>query len=377
MTTLRVIVDEMISPAPGGTARYTEELTRALIAHAPVGCFVEGIVSASPEPDYARIADRLPGLTGLFKSTLARRELTTAWQHGFTPIPPGMVHAPSLLAPLRRHDRVNTRVNQIVVTLHDVTAWTHPESLPSRRAAWTKSMAQRAYKYADAIVVPTHAVAEELDGILDFGERIRVIGGAVSSRLVRPIDAEARAIRLELPERYLLAMGGLGSRQGIDELLAALAIPGAIDLPLLVVGAEEEPGALVAAASSAGIPDGRVVALGHLSDSDLAVALDRAAVFVFPALTDGFGMSMLEAFHFGTPVVHSDSPSLVEVAGGAGLAVPLDDAADYPARLAEAIDSVANDSELANRLSILGEDRAKMFSWRASAEKVWQLHADL
>ena len=81
--------------------------------------------------------------------------------------------------------------------------------------------------------------------------------------------------------------------------------------------------------------------------------------------------------HFGTPVVHSDSPSLVEVAGGAGLAVPLDDAVGYPARLAAAIDSVANDSELATRLGILGEDRARLFSWRASAEKVWQLHADL
>lgn len=377
MTTLRVIVDEMISPAPGGTARYTEELTRALIVNAPAGCFVEGIVSASPEADYARITDRLPGLADLFKSALARRELTAAWQHGFTPVPAGMIHAPSLLAPLRRHDRVASPGNQIVVTLHDVTAWTHPESLPSRRVAWTRAMAQRAFKYADAVVVPSHAVADELEEILGFGERIRIIGGAVSSRLNRPVDAEARAVRLGLPERYLLAIGGLGARRGIDQLITAVAIPGAVDLPLLVVGAEEEPGEIVVAAMEAGIPEGRVVALGHLSDADLSVALDRATVFVYPALTDGFGMPLLEAFHFGTPVVHSDTPSLVEVAGDAGLSVPLDDAAGYPARLAEAIGRVAGDQELATRLGILGEDRAKMFSWRASAEKVWQLHADL
>jgi hypothetical protein len=57
MTTLRVIVDEMISPQPGGTARYTEELTRALIQHAPRGCEVAGIVASSVESDYARITD--------------------------------------------------------------------------------------------------------------------------------------------------------------------------------------------------------------------------------------------------------------------------------------------------------------------------------
>ena len=35
------------------------------------------------------------------------------------------------------------------------------------------------------------------------------------------------------------------------------------------------------------------------------------------------------------------------------------------------------DQTLANRLSIVGSDRARAFSWRDSAERVWQLHADL
>ncbi|MDQ1528839.1 MAG: hypothetical protein QOH77_629, partial [Actinomycetota bacterium] len=38
---------------------------------------------------------------------------------------------------------------------------------------------------------------------------------------------------------------------------------------------------------------------------------------------------------------------------------------------------VASDDELRERLKYLGIDRSHAFSWRASAEKVWQLHADL
>lgn len=379
MTTMRVIVDEMLSPVPNGIARYTEELTRALIQFAPAGCFVEGIVSASTEPEYAAVLDNLPGLSGLYKTSLARRELVSAWQHGFTRLPGGgMIHAPSLLAPLGRHDRVNATGQQIAVTIHDVVAWTHPESLSPRRVSWHKAMAKRAHKYADAVVVPTHAVADQLADILNFGDRVRVIGGAVGTRLAVPADADERAERLDLPERYLLTMGGLESQRGIDHLLAALALPGTTGLPLLVVGPDDSDGRSISAeAEAAGLPAGRVHTLGYLSDADLSVVLDRAVVLVFPSIAEGFGLPILEAFHFGTPVVHSDVPALVEVAADAGITVPVADLEGYPARLAEAITRVADDDELAGRLATYGIDRAGLFSWQSSAEHVWQLHADL
>ena len=379
MTTLRVILDEMLAPTPSGISRYTEDLTRALIRFAPSNCFVEGIVSSSPEPDYQHIADALPGLVGLHKSSLAHRELASAWQHGFTRISGGgMIHAPSLLAPLSRHDRLNAQGHQIAVTIHDAVAWTHPDSLPSRRVAWHRAMAARAQKYADAVVVPTHAVAEQLADILDFGDRVRVIGGAVSTSLTLGDDADDRAAALDLPARYLLTIGGLESRRGIDHLLASLALPGATDLPLLMVGPDDsDTGPLSTAAADAGLPAGRVRALGTLADADLSVVLDRATMLVFPTLAEGFGTSMLEAFHFGTPVVHSDAPALLEVAGDAAYVVALDDRDGYAERLRDAINAVANDDELARDMATTERDRVGLFDWRGSAEKVWQLHADL
>ncbi len=117
--------------------------------------------------------------------------------------------------------------------------------------------------------------------------------------------------------------------------------------------------------------------LGFLADADLAVALDRAAVFVFPSLAEGFGLPVIEAFSLGTPVVHSDDPALLEVSAGAGLSVEREPAVGYPSRLAGAIRSVVDDRELATRMGFEGQDRARTFSWRDAAERVWQLHADL
>jgi len=321
----------------------------------------------------------LPGLDGLFKSALARRELELAWQHGFTRLPgSGMVHATGLFAPLFKHDRVNNVGEQIAVTIHDVIPWTNPAALSARRLGWYRAMVKRAHKYADAVVVPTHTVASQLAEIYDFGDRVRVIGGAVSSKLTLPVDPDARAERLELPERYILSVGTLQAHKGIAQLIQAMASPELDGHTLLIAGPEGSQGLDVdGIAAEVGLAEGRVRALGFLADADLAVALDRAAVFVFPSLSEGFGLPVIEAFHFGTPVVHSDDPAVLEVSAGAGLAVAREPAATYATRLADTVGSVLADAALAQRMGFAGRDRARSFSWTDSAEKVWQLHADL
>ena len=377
MTTLRVILDGVTASPTGGIAHYAEELTRQLIATAPRGSSVGGIVSASPESDYVRLSERLPGLTELYKSPLARRELAAAWQHGFTRLPgTGMVHATSLLAPMSRHDHVNSRNTQIAVTVHDAVAWTDPDLLPPRQLAWNKAMTRRAERFADAVVVPTHAVADELAERFDFGDRLRVIGGAPSSRLHPVTDAQERRERLGLSEGYLLAVSGLDPRKGLDALIVALAdVP---DIPLVVVGSE--PGdaeAIAATATAAAVAVDRVILLDPIDDDDLGAVLQGASLFIQPSRAEGFGLAMVEAFAFGLPVIHSDAPALIELAADTGVVVARNAPDGYAARLGEAIRSVLDDAALRARLSVASADRARAFSWRDAAEKVWQLHADL
>ncbi|MFB2581105.1 glycosyltransferase family 4 protein [Herbiconiux sp. P15] len=379
MATLRVIIDQLVAPVPGGIGRYTLELTRQLIATAPRNCDVEGIISAVPQERVDEVSAKLPGLASLSRAALPRRELAAAWQHGVIGgSGSGMVHATSLLAPLRKHDRRAELGTQTAVTIHDVVPWTHPQTLTPRGVTWHKAMAKRAYKHADAIVVPTHAVAEELSRYFDFGDRIRVIGGAVSDELRLPADPAARAAELGLPERYILAVGTLEPRKGLAALIQALALPATGSLPLVIAGPEGWGDVDVASvAASAGVDASRIKILGFVSDSDLALAIERATVFVYPSLAEGFGLPLIEAFNFGTPVIHADVPALLEVAAGSTHVVERTTPAAYASQLATAIEAVTTDPSLARRLSISGLDRARAFSWRDSADKVWQLHADL
>ena len=368
MTALRVILEDMLAPGSRSIRRYSLELSRALIATAPAGIAVEGFVAASPEAAYAQLLEQLPGLRGLHKSALARRELTAAWQSGLGRMR-GMVHAPSLLAPLRAHDRLNDG-DQLIVTVHDLLAFTHPDALGRGTVAWHKAMLKRAVRHADAIVVPTHAVAGQLTELEpSVSGRLRVISGGGSSALVAPPDAARRARALELPERYVLAIGGIQPHRGIDQLLQAMR---GVPAPLLLVGPSEAE----LAAAEKGLPPSGVRTLGALGDEDLAVVLARASAFAYPNIEEGSGMPVLEAFALGAPVVHSDAPALLELSAEAGLAVPRE-GGDYPERLAEALRSVLDDEALAERMRVSGLDRVQVFDWRSAGEQVWALHADL
>ena len=148
-------------------------------------------------------------------------------------------------------------------------------------------------------------------------------------------------------------------------------------MPLVVVGAERIAGALDAAVAESGLDSGRVIGLGALDDEDYSTALSLATALVYPGIGNEFGSPMLEAMALAVPVIHAATPSLVEVAGDAGVSIPCADLAAYPGLLGEAIDRVLGDDELRKTLSILGEDRGSLFTWRAVGEGVWQLHADL
>lgn len=368
MTTLRVIIDELLAPLPGGDRHYAEELTRAVIAAAPRGTQVTGVVSASTEAEYEDIDARLPALGGLFKSALARRELRLAWHRGFTRLPGGgMVHSPSLLAPLSRHDRLNNAGDQTIVTIHSVVPWAEPDTLGSRAAGWYTGMAKRAQRYADAIVVPTHAVAERLAEFVDFGDRVRVIEGAASANLTAPSDAADRRGRLGLTDRYVVTLGTASASQLQDALAAVTAVS---DLTLVVLEADH-PDLLATLAAEAGLAPERAIALPTLGTLDRGAVLAGAATLIVTGTEIGFGLLVLDALTLGTPLVHRAEPTLSELAAGAGLEVGGDD------DLADALRSVLDDGDAAVQLGIQGQDRARAFSWRSAGEKVWQLHADL
>ena len=367
-----VICEQCLAPVPGGTGRYSRELAMALAATAPEGSSVlgvtafhrsrltlggardEGLGVAGPGERRAIPAIRVERLP------LPRRALVAAWERGVGPRVPGdVVHAPTPLHPARR-------TRPLVVTVHDAVPWTHPQTLTPRGVSWHREMVGRAARTADLVVLPTQAVADELARHVPLGQ-VLVVGEGVSGDLDLPPDAEQRAAAMNLPERYLLTVATLEPRKGLAQLVEALRhVPG---IPLLCVGQDGwgDRAPLRDAAQGFGVD---VRLMGRVADADLAVLLDRASALVVPSLSEGFGLPLLEGMAAGIPVLTSDAPALVEVAGGAALAVPLSD-------LVDGLRQITTDEALRARLQVAGPVRAAHFTWEKAAEQLWRAYRNL
>jgi glycosyltransferase involved in cell wall biosynthesis len=364
---LAVVVEQVLAPVPGGTGRYTAEVAEALAAVAPPGSGVVGWVAAHRDAGPAR----LRGVRGPRRLLLPRRALAVAWERGLHPVPRAadVVHATTLLAPPRA-------ARPLVVTVHDAVPWTHPETLTPRGVRWHRAMAERVGRTADAVVVPTSAVAEALRRWIDLPERVVVAGAGVSGRLARPADAEERAIRAGAPGGgYLLSVATLEPRKGLDVLLAALAaMPRERRLPLVVVGQPGwggvDPRRL---GEDLGLGPDEVILLGRLPDHDLAAVMSAAEAVVVPSRAEGFGLPVVEAMAVGTPVVTSDVPALVEVGGDATLVTPV---GDVPA-LTSALTDLLDQPGLRRAMATRGLARAAQFTWDRTADTLWDLYRDL
>ncbi len=359
-----MVLEQCLAPVPGGTGRYSRELAASLARTALPGDDVQGWTALHRD----RSAARVPGVGGPHLLPLPRRALFAAWERRTGPgVRAALVHAPTPLAPPRRG-------TPLVVTVHDAVPWTHPETLTARGVRWHRAAVAVAVGTADLVVVPTHAVARELSQHLPVvQERLLVVGEGVSRDLAPPVDADARADRLTLPDGYLLTVATLEPRKGLAGLLRALADPAAPDLPLLCAG---QPGwggqDVLALAESAGLADGRVRLLGRVSDPDLAVLLARATAVVVPSLAEGFGLPVLEAMAVGTPVLTSTAAALVEVGGGATHVSELD-----APELARALTQVTQDGPLRDRLRRDGPRRAAAYDWDDAARTLWRAYRDL
>jgi glycosyltransferase involved in cell wall biosynthesis len=353
---LRVVLDQLVHVVDADQAAAAVDLAQGLIETAPSGCDVEAIVPAGSSPHFAGLADvRTLGL--------ARRELAASWQLGIAPgVGGGLIHSPTLMAPLVRHDRVHDN-DQTTVTLWDLRAWEAPDALSKTTVAWQRAMLRRAVKHADAVVVPSHAFAERLAEIAKLGERIRVIPGAAPLGFVVPLDAAARRKALSLPASYIVLTGCSSSLEsGFRAAIAADADAVVLDAP-----EGSEPG-IAEIASAAGLPESRVHVRGTLPLEDRAAVFAAASALVATDPGIAWPWRAVEAMTLGVPVIAATSGVHRDVIADGGAVVP---ESEIPDAVADAVGPGAR------RMSVLGSDRSRAISWMSSAERVWGLHADL
>jgi alpha-1,3-rhamnosyl/mannosyltransferase len=117
----------------------------------------------------------------------------------------------------------------------------------------------------------------------------------------------------------------------------------------------------------------RVVCTGYVDEEALACLYSGAAAFVYPSWYEGFGLPVLEAMACGCPVICSNTSSLPEVAGDAAILI---DPRDVEG-LANALDTVLDDSALQQSLAQLGLKKAAEFSWENTALRTLEVFANV
>jgi len=178
-----------------------------------------------------------------------------------------------------------------------------------------------------------------------------------------------------IPKKYFLYVGSSERRKNSDAIIEAYAmVAGKLDEDLVFVGkaTDGENRRTIAKVEKLGI-SGRFHKFDFVKEEELPTLYARATAFVFPSLYEGFGLPALEAMACGCPVIASNTSSLPEVVGDAGILIdPL-----HTEGFAQAMEKVAGDAVLRNLLKEKGINRARMFDWEASAEQIIKVYENL
>lgn len=273
-----------------------------------------------------------------------------------------------------------------VVTIHDLTV----SRFPTRRATthgWAKYLFKRlAYKLvirlaiwrAKKIIAVSQFTKNEIERYsrIDPGKIVVVYEAADSERraLSERSDLSRCLEKFKIKGPYLLYVGHAYPHKNLERLIKAFQlIKAKLDLQLVLVGKIDYfYQRLKDMAEKLGLTQkADVIFTGYLEDDELETLYQKATCFVFPSLSEGFGLPPLEAMARGTPVASSSHGSLPEVLGDAACYFDPEDARDMARVMSQAVEK----KELREILIKKGYQQVAKFSWRKSAKdslKVYQ-----
>lgn len=218
---------------------------------------------------------------------------------------------------------------------------------------------QQLVEGADAVVVPGSASAEYVRALGAVPSRVFLAPNAVDNGLYAG-RAGNRASRTG-PVRFLF-VGRLEPSKGVLALLDAWTHI-ADQAELTIVGDGSLRQRIRERVARAAIPSIQIA--GHLDREELATEYARADVFVFPSVSDPWGLVINEAMASGLPVVTTSAPGAVDdlvVDGDNGIVVPPFDAG----ALGAAMEDIARDPERRRAMGLRSAERI-----RAHTPEAW------
>lgn len=193
-----------------------------------------------------------------------------------------------------------------------------------------------------------------------------------------PSDIANLRSRYDLPDSFILYVGGIDPRKNVGSIFAAMRIllsAGKPCPPLVFAGHiknQREYPEMMKHLRELGI-EHHIRFLGFVPDEDLPLLFKTSVAFVYPSRYEGFGLPILQAMAAGTPVLTTKLSSIPEVAGSAALYIDPDD----PATIAENLTALLAASDLRNSLVAKGNQQARGFSWERTGAKTVEAYDEI
>lgn len=268
-----------------------------------------------------------------------------------------------------------------VVTIHDMVYKAFPETMNSKTRILLNLAMNKSMKRADAVVTDSEFSRSEIMKYFpQYRDKVEVVPCGVDCDMFKPIQDRSIIEKVKanhnIKGKYFLYLGTLEPRKNLTRLVKAYEILSRRkeDCPLLVLAGGKGwlYDEIFEEVNKSGLGD-KVIFTQYIPGEEICPLMNGAEAFVFPSLYEGFGMPPLEAMACGTPVIVSGSASLPEVVGDCGLIVD----AYSEESIADAMGKIADNEELRKQLSEKGIIRAREFSWKKSAEKLYTIYERL
>jgi glycosyltransferase involved in cell wall biosynthesis len=267
----------------------------------------------------------------------------------------------------------------LLLTLHDLRDLESPPL--DARAAYVRWLLPRDFRRVARVIAVSRDTADLVVNRCRMPrDRVRVVANAPDPNVRRDEDPALRAALLatfSVPRRFVLALGHVEPRKNLGVLIAAVRrLRGDArfaDLGVVCCGRAIEPERSQVAALATRDPAVPLTFTGPLDEKSRNGLLALASCIATPSRIEGFGLVPLEAMAAGVPVVAARARALPEVLGDAALFHEPNDAAELARQLAAVLD----DPNLRRRLIAAGLERARSYSWRASAAALLAVHDEI
>jgi len=375
---LRIVVD-VRRVGDFGIGTYIHGLLHALAA---IDAANEYILVALPHhQDVQSTEEDFSGLPPNFKTVTYRRADSYALNHLSFPwflhrLAPSLVHIPLNHVPL-------CMMEPYIVTIHDMATLLF-ETGSGLRMQMRRFLLRRGLLRARRILAVSEATRRDVRDALNIpAERISLAYNAPNPDFFRPAQGDRARIleRYQIDYPFLLYAGNIRPQKNIPRLVEAFAVarerlsrhPVYHDLRLIIIGDEISRYPSVRRAVIQARVERAVRFLGFVPFEALRIFFEKAALFVFPSLYEGFGLPPLEAMATGTPVVASNVSALPEVLGDAALLVNPENVFD----IARAIQEGLLDEDLRCELIAKGKAQAARYSWERTAREVLEVYREV